>query len=89
MKPEEDTLPAVPTDPPAAGPDRALAPSPGLPCPAGADEEVVVDEEDVLVVEGDADAAQPASPTIAAVAAAATTQPRFLIDSVLRAPVGL
>jgi hypothetical protein len=27
VKPEVDTLPTVPTDPPAAGPDRALDPA--------------------------------------------------------------
>ena len=31
VKPDVDTLPAVPTEPPAAGPDRALDPLPPAP----------------------------------------------------------
>jgi hypothetical protein len=33
VKPDEVTLPAVPTEPPAAGPDRALDPPPPAPEP--------------------------------------------------------
>jgi hypothetical protein len=35
VNPEEDTLVIVPDDPPAAGPDRALDPSPDPNPPAG------------------------------------------------------
>jgi hypothetical protein len=35
VKPDVDTLPTVPDDPPAAGPDRALDPPPPEPLLAG------------------------------------------------------
>jgi hypothetical protein len=85
VKPVVDTSLTVPTDPPAAGPDRALAPPLGLPCPAGADEDVAVDEEEVAVVEEDV-AAQPATPTTADISAAASIHRPFRFDSGRRAP---
>jgi hypothetical protein len=73
VKPDADTLPTVPEDPPSAGPDRALDPpplNPGRPpgwvpgCADGADvaEEGVVVE--VAAEEVDV-AAQPESPIAA------------------------
>src|ERR1700747_3818304 len=51
-KPEADTLLTLPTDPPAAGPDRALPPLPGTRCAdvAEADDAVIAVPEPVLAV---------------------------------------
>jgi hypothetical protein len=70
VKPVVDTLPTVPDDPPAAGPERALEPPPPAPrpapllppaCPEVADDEVVADGD--VVVDGDDDDEQPATST--------------------------
>jgi hypothetical protein len=52
LKPEVDTLVTLPTDPPAAGPDRALDPPlPGACCAdIGEDDAVVAVPEPVLAV---------------------------------------
>jgi hypothetical protein len=76
VKLDADRLLTVPTDPPAAGPDRALdppaAPRPGPGCPG-------VAEGDVAVACGDV--AQPAeSPITAHIGAAATINPLLLSD---------
>lgn len=71
-----DTLPTVPADPPAAGPDRALDPPP--PGPGRPD----VAEGDVAVPDGDV--AHPAESPITA-GTAATIHPLLLFDSGRRA----
>jgi hypothetical protein len=80
VKLDVETVPTVPDDPPAAGPDRALDPPPpdlGPPATPPA-----VAEGDEAVAEGDA-----AIPTDSAItapistAAAATIHPLLLVDS--------
>jgi hypothetical protein len=101
VKPDVDTLPTVPVDPPVAGPERELEPAPplpGMPCPAAAG---AVAEGDVAVADGVvavADgvvAAQPESPITAPSAAAAIhpllpfhSNRRTLGRRVSRGPVG-
>ena len=79
VKLDVDTLPTVPDDPPAAGPDRALDPPP----PAARLPDAmfpVVAEGDVAGAEGDV--AQPAvSPITAHISAAASIRPLFLFES--------
>jgi hypothetical protein len=90
VKLDVETLPTVPDDPPAAGPDRALDPPPpdpgrpakplgGAPCPAVVEGDAAVAEGDAAVAEGDA-AAQPESPSTAHISAAAAIDPLFLFD---------
>jgi hypothetical protein len=55
VNPEEDTLVIVPTDPPAAGPDRALEPLPDPNPPAGLLLAVGAAEDDELPAAGAAD----------------------------------
>jgi hypothetical protein len=71
VKLDVDTLPTVPADPPAAGPDRAL------------EEDVAVAEGDVAgAAEGEVP--QPAaSPITASISAAATIHRLFLFDTSL------
>jgi hypothetical protein len=78
VKLDVDTLSTVPDDPPAAGPDRALDPPPGIRCPDIAEEEVA-DGDDAVVAEEDV--AHPAhTPSTAAISVAATSRPRLLVD---------
>jgi hypothetical protein len=93
VKPDVDTLPTVPDEPPAAGPDRALDPPPAAPplpgprCPGAAEGDVAVAEGVVAVAEGVV--AQPAvSPTTAHVSAAATIHRRLPFGSRRRAGRG-
>jgi hypothetical protein len=89
VNPDPDTLSTVPDDPPAAGPDRALAPpAPALPCPA-ADEDGVADG--VAVAEGAEAAAEgdveQAVQTPNTAPTRATVIPAFLLfDGNLRVP---
>jgi len=79
VKPDEDTPPTAPDDPPAAGPDRALDPPPGEP-PAAAVVEVAL----AVVVDGDAvgdDEPQAASPITPHINAAAMIPRLRLLDS--------
>jgi hypothetical protein len=77
VKPDADTLPTVPDEPPEAGPDRALesppaAPGPGNPGPAAPAGNPEVAEGDVEVGDEEVeDAAQPAEIPMAATASAA------------------
>jgi hypothetical protein len=72
-----DTLSTVPDEPPAAGPDRALDPPPGIRCPDIAGEEIAGEDDPVAA---DEDVAHPAhSPITAAMSAAGTTRPRFVV----------
>jgi hypothetical protein len=69
VNPEPDTLSTVPTDPPAADPDRALDPPPGTCCPAVAETEAAA----VAVPEPLFEVTMPAAPppiTTAAIPAA-------------------
>ena len=75
VKPDADTLVTVPTDPPAADPDRALDPVPDL-CPAtappGAEPPAAAEDE----VEDEDDEAQPAqTPSTADTRTAAAIRP--------------
>ena len=53
MKLDVDTLPTVPAAPPAAGPDRALDPTPPDPRPPAEPLPAAVGEGDVAAGEGD------------------------------------
>jgi hypothetical protein len=80
VKPEVDTLPMVPDDPPAAGPDRALEPSPAdelLPA------ELLTAALGAAAVEEDEDEDRPTETPIAAahVSAVAAIHAPFLFDS--------
>jgi hypothetical protein len=85
VKPEVDTLPTVPDDPPAAGPDRALEPPPADPGPpaavppAGAVEVLLAAVVDGEVALGE-DEPQPASPIAAHVNAAAMIRRLLLCE---------
>jgi hypothetical protein len=85
VKPDVDTLPTVPDDPPAAGPDRALDPAPDLGPPAEPPPVAVVEVLLPAVVDAevvvDEDEPQPASPITAHVNAAAMIRRLLLVDS--------
>jgi hypothetical protein len=73
-----DTLSTVPDEPPAAGPDRAFEPPPGIRCPDIAEEDVAGGDDAVVAEE---DVVHPAhTPIPAAMSVAATIRPRFLVD---------
>jgi hypothetical protein len=77
VKLDVDTLSTVPDEPPAAGPDRALDPPPGI-RPDIAEEDVAGGDDAVVAEE---DVAHPAhTPITAAMSVAATNRPRFLVD---------
>jgi hypothetical protein len=87
VKPDEDTLPTVPDDPPAAGPDRALEPPPPDAAPAPA--ELPAAALGAAVAEGDEEAGErptEAPITAAHVTPAATTHTLFFFDSRRRTP---
>jgi hypothetical protein len=72
-----DTLPTVPDDPPAAGPDRALDPPPPE---RGPPAELAPEASCPADAEGD-DARPTESPTTGTITAAATIRPLFLFHS--------
>jgi len=77
MKLDLDTVPTVPDDPPAAGPDRALDPPPALPV---APAEWLLDAGCVADAEGD-EARPTESPITGLITAAAKSNRPFRFDS--------
>jgi len=84
VKPDEDTLPTVPDDPPAAGPDRALDAPPDPRAPA--EPLAVADVEGDVAVAEDVPQAESA---ITAPVSAAVTAHRLLLFGSNRRSFGL
>jgi hypothetical protein len=91
VKPDVDTLPTVPDDPPAAGPDRALDQAPDLGPPTEPPPVAVVEVLLAVVVDADVvvgeDEPQPASPITPHVNAAAMIRRLLPLDSNLVPPL--